>query len=1151
MAHHGVPFPQRDSTPPLLPVPRQPSPLSLSSHSEEQAVSPLPSPCIVSNTEYDSTVSSACHSLSELPSAGDHGTPRATSGHVLDPSVGPEGRVPQKESIMPIQPMPDSLLFKHTLSALDASAITLKRFSKNVLAYAAVVHTLSEQLEKAEDDLFGAVGELSRWLETGYDIQAKEKKQSVWEDHGIRKFSRDKRRREREEMEVRVEQSLKDVKAHLKRRGLAGSGAQVRYETTAKQFYHATSVYLLPQSPPLPHGQYAPGTPGSMRSQPAHDMAQAVRHASWDLVRYTHHSALLSAVPPSSEECLNLLVGLYGWVASMLGEQPKLEGEINGLQEDALVALRKISHPRPAPLRRLSTPPQTPQYLKTTLSTCLAQLSKTRSNLLAAWAQREHQTRLLEDEVTKRQAELDDTYIGEQEKTGNISGNAMASVSSAGVEYRKQKKHRISKSVGGRLRDLLSSSQSLHSSPHASSSSLAFGQDRSARYGFDGSTRSDTKGDARTMPAFGRLPTHQEAPDRIPLKPPSFTSVIPTSINIPTADESTRPALTGSQSNAPTSVVLSPLSKETHSHMQACQSVQIPGRDYVSPLKSSSASGGSSELDVSLRLPSPFESIPDLGLGAGSSEKLRHSMDSTLPLNYLRPSLQNTSKSNIELDRLATTITVGGVGGLGAGGDEDELREEAGRKKEGSLWSLGTWEGLTKSGGGKGKWEKYWVVLDHSSIYEYRDSAGGPPGSAHAVIDLKFASVREGRGTDRRFVFEIVTPSQGRRLYQATSDHEMKQWLYAICNAIESCINGTSTVRTIDQTKGRGSSGAYDDHALPARSKYKLGFSSRNIGLGLGPLGSNGRKSMPPTPVEEYSREEDARIRKTSLKKVLKQSGEKLSGAMASVSGGYGDYPDKAKRNSFGGLDISRPVFGKTANRQSLPLSAPERVPPPPAIPQNQFLPNLSASTGKKSSWADGEIEKRVLEMAGLGLGSSPSSRHHPTDNPNNVKRRVKSEAVRKHHHPHRPSGEGFTRSKSDDGSMDIDEKAALRTIAAKEGNRRCADCGGGMRASRWATISLHNTPIVLFLCIRCVGVHRSLGTHISKTRSVDMDNWAPEQVVSAQEWGNIRGNAIWEAKLEDGARPSTTEDMRDFIKQKYGEGQWLRDQDRERFGLA
>lgn len=67
----------------------------------------------------------------------------------------------------------------------------------------------------------------------------------------------------------------------------------------------------------------------------------------------------------------------------------------------------------------------------------------------------------------------------------------------------------------------------------------------------------------------------------------------------------------------------------------------------------------------------------------------------------------------------------------------------------------------------------------------------GPPGGAHAVIDLKFASVREGRGTGRRFgrsitvylwvrliyhesVFEIVTPSQGRRLYQATSDQEMK-----------------------------------------------------------------------------------------------------------------------------------------------------------------------------------------------------------------------------------------------------------------------------------------------------------------------------------------------------------------------------------------
>lgn len=43
-----------------------------------------------------------------------------------------------------------------------------------------------------------------------------------------------------------------------------------------------------------------------------------------------------------------------------------------------------------------------------------------------------------------------------------------------------------------------------------------------------------------------------------------------------------------------------------------------------------------------------------------------------------------------------------------------------------------------------------WVVLDHSKIYEY----GGIDSNQYAcqaVIDLRFASVRQGRDTDRRF----------------------------------------------------------------------------------------------------------------------------------------------------------------------------------------------------------------------------------------------------------------------------------------------------------------------------------------------------------------------------------------------------------------
>ena len=53
-----------------------------------------------------------------------------------------------------------------------------------------------------------------------------------------------------------------------------------------------------------------------------------------------------------------------------------------------------------------------------------------------------------------------------------------------------------------------------------------------------------------------------------------------------------------------------------------------------------------------------------------------------------------------------------------------------------------------------------------------------------------------------------------------------------------------------------------------------------------------------------------------------------------------------------------------------------------------------------------------------------------------------------------------------------------LQVLLAQQANKVCADCGA--RAPRYAS-----TTFAVFLCNRCFGVHRGLGTHISKTRSV------------------------------------------------------------------
>jgi hypothetical protein len=34
-----------------------------------------------------------------------------------------------------------------------------------------------------------------------------------------------------------------------------------------------------------------------------------------------------------------------------------------------------------------------------------------------------------------------------------------------------------------------------------------------------------------------------------------------------------------------------------------------------------------------------------------------------------------------------------------------------------------------------------------------------------------------------------------------------------------------------------------------------------------------------------------------------------------------------------------------------------------------------------------------------------------------------------------------------------------------------------------------------IFLCMRCAALHRKLGTHISKIKSLSMDTWSSEQV--------------------------------------------------------
>ena len=76
-------------------------------------------------------------------------------------------------------------------------------------------------------------------------------------------------------------------------------------------------------------------------------------------------------------------------------------------------------------------------------------------------------------------------------------------------------------------------------------------------------------------------------------------------------------------------------------------------------------------------------------------------------------------------------------------------------------------------------------------------------------------------------------------------------------------------------------------------------------------------------------------------------------------------------------------------------------------------------------------------------------------------------------------------------------------------------------------------TKVLINFCPRFVGF--ILGVHISRVKSVNLDTWAPEQVVSLQQMGNSRARAVYEALLSDNfRRPQTDSGLESFIRAKY-----------------
>ena len=113
--------------------------------------------------------------------------------------------------------------------------------------------------------------------------------------------------------------------------------------------------------------------------------------------------------------------------------------------------------------------------------------------------------------------------------------------------------------------------------------------------------------------------------------------------------------------------------------------------------------------------------------------------------------------------------------------------------------------------------------------------------------------------------------------------------------------------------------------------------------------------------------------------------------------------------------------------------------------------------------------------------------------------------------------GAGGASAPADSGASSSDGtftgEALEARLLAVPGNQTCADCMTSDPAHYPSTPSWASTNLGSVFCIRCSGIHRKMGAHITKVLSIRIDTWTEAQLLAMERLGNDAVNAELEAQ--------------------------------------